>query len=157
MLAKRMRVMGLPCPSPQQCSQSTLPKGSKDAGHGAGRRGAKPPALNQSHTCIFSTAVKSRAHLWIDSRSLGKAGLLNMKQHILQPVVAGERHPIGQQLWPLKLLALKVAEGSLAGGTGVEGEQLSHTHDATEASRSQAPTQKCCLHTCSLLCLKPLQ
>lgn len=76
---------------------------------------SEAPALNQSHTCIFSTAVKSRAHLWIDSRSLGKAGLLNMKQHILQSVVAGERHPTGQQLWPLKLLALKVAEGSLAG------------------------------------------
>lgn len=34
-----------------------------------------------------------------------------------QSVVADEGHPEGQQLWYLKLLALRLAEGRLAGET----------------------------------------
>lgn len=52
------------------------------------------------------------------SGSLGQAGLLKMEQHTLQSVVAGEGQPAEQQLWHLKLLALEVAERSLAGKRG---------------------------------------
>lgn len=41
-----------------------------------------------------------------------------MERHILQSVVADEGHPAGQQLWHLKLLVLKLAEGNLAGEQG---------------------------------------
>lgn len=87
-------------------------------------KGSQAPCSIQSHACIFSTAVKSRAHLWMGSSSLGRAGLLNMKQHILQSVVAGKGHPVEQQLWHLKLLAL-VAKGSLAGERD-RGERTEH-------------------------------
>lgn len=94
------------------------------------------------------------------SNSLGRTGLLNTKQHILQSVVPDEGHAVEQYLWHLKLLALEVVEGSLAGERGGKRREqsiLSHTLDAMEASKSQAPAPKHCLHTCSLLCLKPLQ
>lgn len=75
----------------------------------------------------------------------------------------GWGHPEGQQLWHLKLLALKLAEESLAGGWGGAASQstwgpkvmLSQTCDAPEASRRQAPPQKRCLYPSSYCSRKP--
>lgn len=78
-----------------------------------------------------------------------------------QSVVSDEGHPEGQQLWYLKLLALRLAEESLAGER--QGEQLprvgwgtevvlSQPHNGPEASRHQAPPPKDCLpaaHSCA--------
>lgn len=82
-----------------------------------------------------------------------------MEQHTLQSVVAGEGHPAGQQLWHLKLLALKLAEGSLAEGRVEQPPRvfwssevmlsltlMSHPHDAPEAPSSQASAPKHCAH-----------
>lgn len=81
------------------------------------------------------------------SGSLGQAGLLKMEQHTLQSVVAGDGQPVEQQLWHLKLLALEVAERTLAGKRG------------SSLSKHAVPYQdapKCCFCGCSLLLQKPL-
>lgn len=87
-----------------------------------------------------------------------------MERRTLQSFVADEGHPEGQQLWHLKLLVHKLAEGSLAGEWG--GDQLpracqgpdvmlSQARGGPEASRRQAPPPKHCLYTAHSCARKP--
>lgn len=108
----------------------------------------KLPALIQNNISIFSRAIKSRAHPWMGSSTLSRAALLKRNNtHTLQSVVAGQEH------WRTAVAfeAIEVVEGSLAGEEQPSLSMLSHTHDAPEASRSQVPDPKCCLHTSPLL------